>query len=89
MFDVQSVSNVIGSTFTNQAQEDFLINEKAVAKWLAVGLSTVQQWRLKGQGPRFIKIGKSVRYRQSDVLAYIREQESFSSTSEADMRKSS
>ncbi|MFE5837231.1 helix-turn-helix transcriptional regulator [Arthrobacter sp. NPDC056493] len=35
-----------------------------------VSLATVRQWRVKGTGPRGMAIGKYVRFRLSDVLAW-------------------
>jgi excisionase family DNA binding protein len=32
-----------------------------------VPVSTVRQWNYKGSGPRFMRIGKFVRYRLGDV----------------------
>lgn len=64
-------------------QEDRLMNEKDVAAYLGLGLSTVQQMRGKGTGPRFIRLGRLVRYRASDLRAYI-EKNTFQSTTEAD-----
>ena len=28
------------------------------------------QWRSKGEGPQFLKLGRAVRYRMTDVLAH-------------------
>ena len=41
---------------------------------LDVSRKTLQSWRYAGQGPRFIKIGRLVRYRVGDVDAYLRAQ---------------
>ena len=32
---------------------------------------TLQRWRVEGFGPKFIKLGKSVRYRQSDLEKFV------------------
>lgn len=32
---------------------------------------TLQRWRLTGNGPVYLKIGKSVRYRHSDLSDYL------------------
>jgi predicted DNA-binding transcriptional regulator AlpA len=63
---------------------DRLLREREVFEKLNIGESTGQQWRLKGLGPKFVKIGRSVRYRESDVQAYIDNLKAFQSTSEAD-----
>jgi hypothetical protein len=36
-----------------------------------VPLGTVRRWRLVGGGPPFIKIGNLVRYRRTDVEAWL------------------
>lgn len=40
------------------------------------------QWRHHGTGPKFVKLGKNVLYRKSDVEDYINSLESRQSTSE-------
>ncbi|MCD2263266.1 hypothetical protein K3888_11210 [Dietzia aurantiaca] len=36
-----------------------------------MAVTALAQWRYRGQGPRFIKEGRWVRYRRSDVDAWI------------------
>jgi predicted DNA-binding transcriptional regulator AlpA len=48
-----------------------LIDEAALAVRLGVSRSTLQSWRYSGRGPRFIKLGRMIRYRVSDVEAYL------------------
>jgi excisionase family DNA binding protein len=42
-----------------------------LAARLGVSRSTLQSWRYAGRGPRFIKLGRLVRYRSTDVDAYL------------------
>ncbi len=54
-------------------------NELLTAEQLAAELGlhqvTLAQWRMvDGKGPAFIKIGSSVRYRRSDVEAWLDKQ---------------
>jgi len=56
----------------NAPPEDRLITEKEVQTLLSLGESTVQQWRMYGKGPKFVKLGRAVRYRLSDVQEYLR-----------------
>jgi excisionase family DNA binding protein len=44
-----------------------------VATRLGVSRFTVRSWRLKGIGPRFLKLGRAVRYRPEDVDEYVRQ----------------
>lgn len=48
-----------------------LIDEPTLASRLGVSRSTLQSWRYTGRGPRFIKLGRMVRYRTADVDAYL------------------
>jgi excisionase family DNA binding protein len=49
-----------------------LIDEPTLAVRLGVSRSTLQSWRYAGRGPRYIKLGRMVRYRNADVDAYLR-----------------
>lgn len=48
-----------------------LLNEHDVAAMLCVSVSTVRRWRLLRQGPKYLKVGTSVRYRPEDVSAWL------------------
>ena len=50
--------------------EDLLLQDR-VARILVVEEKTLETWRSRGGGPRFIKVGRLVRYRMSDVRAFI------------------
>lgn len=53
---------------------EFLTTSELAAR-LRVSVSTVNKWRLFGGGPKYIKIGRQVRYRPEDVATYERENE--------------
>jgi predicted DNA-binding transcriptional regulator AlpA len=55
----------------NKDTLDRLMNERAVAAVLNVSVATIRRWRLLGQGPKFRKIGASVRYRSGDITAWV------------------
>lgn len=48
-----------------------LMDEPTLAMRLGISRSTLQSWRYAGRGPRFIKLGRMVRYRRADVDAYL------------------
>ena len=49
-----------------------LLTERQAAELLNVSSRTLQAWRLRGGGPRFVRLsGRAVRYRNSDLAAYI------------------
>jgi hypothetical protein len=57
-----------GSTPMNK-----LLTEKQVAALLEVSVKTLQGWRYRGCGPRFVKFGRLVRYRMTDLEAFVLE----------------
>ncbi len=48
-----------------------LLSPQQLADYLGVPLATIYRWRYEGTGPRGIKVGKHVRYRQRDVEAWL------------------
>jgi hypothetical protein len=49
-----------------------LLTETQAAEWLQVSVRTLQNWRLRGgTGPVFIKAGRAVRYRTSDLFSWL------------------
>lgn len=50
-----------------------LLTEKEVAILLKVSLQTLRRWRHVKSGPKFIKLGSSVRYRDCDVELFLDE----------------
>jgi predicted DNA-binding transcriptional regulator AlpA len=50
---------------------DILIDEAAFCALTALKPSTARKLRCFGGGPFFVKLGRSVRYRRADVLAWI------------------
>lgn len=56
---------------TSDAERD-LLDEPTLASRLGISRATLQSWRYAGRGPRFIKLGRMVRYRAGDVEAYLR-----------------
>ena len=48
-----------------------LLDEKQLARTLNIPVASARRWRLLGQGPKFLKIGASVRYKPEDVDAWL------------------
>jgi hypothetical protein len=65
---------------------DAAFNESQAANLLGVSVRTLQAWRVRGGGPRYIKIGRAVRY-QRRMLVSFQAEHTFSSTTEADTAK--
>jgi excisionase family DNA binding protein len=59
-----------------------LLTGREAAMALRLSERTLERLRVSGGGPRFIKAGKAVRYREADLEAWI-EAHSRASTSEA------
>lgn len=51
--------------------EELLTPEQASAHLGGVPAATLQFWRCRGGGPRFVKIGRAVFYRRRDVVEFI------------------
>ncbi len=58
------------TTLNNQAFPA-LLTEHAVAELTGLSVASVRRWRLLRQGPKYLKIGASVRYKQSDVSTWL------------------
>lgn len=57
-----------------------LLNNDETADLLSISRRTLPVWRVQGKGPKFIKIGKLVRYEHTEVAAW-KEANTHSSTS--------
>jgi predicted DNA-binding transcriptional regulator AlpA len=59
-----------------------LINEQTAAAFIGYSVRALQNWRLRGGGPRFVRISsRSIRYRRRDLICWA-EMHLRSSTSE-------
>jgi excisionase family DNA binding protein len=58
---------------STDTSEKRTLTDIEVASRLGVSRFTVRSWRLKGLGPRFLKMGRAVRYRPQDVDEYERQ----------------
>jgi hypothetical protein len=52
-----------------------LMSEAQVAEILGKPPRTLRQWRYLGIGPKYLKVGATVRYRMRDVEAWLEAQE--------------
>jgi predicted DNA-binding transcriptional regulator AlpA len=66
-------NDVVGLNGSLAHSEKRTLTDVAVAARLGVSRFTVRSWRLKGTGPRFLKMGRAVRYRPQDVDDYERQ----------------
>jgi hypothetical protein len=61
-----------------------LLTERETSERINRAVSTLQKDRCIGGGIPFVKIGRQVRYRESDIQRYIEALPSYRSTSETD-----
>jgi hypothetical protein len=47
-----------------------LLDEGAAARALGVSPNTLRKWRCIGKGPRYVKVGRLIRYRPSALEAF-------------------
>lgn len=52
---------------------DELMTPEQLAEYLQVSPGTLANDRYLGRGPKFIRIGRQIRYRRADILAYLDE----------------
>jgi predicted DNA-binding transcriptional regulator AlpA len=50
---------------------DPLLTVRETAEILRCSVHSLNKWRLTGAGPRFVYVGSRVRYRRSDIEAFI------------------
>ena len=50
---------------------NYLLDQEEVARMLCVSTKTLEYWRWKKVGPKYIKIGRLARYREADVVDYV------------------
>jgi len=50
---------------------DALLREQDAADFLSLSVRTLQSWRIRLAGPPFVQVGRAVRYRRRDLVAWI------------------
>jgi predicted DNA-binding transcriptional regulator AlpA len=59
-----------------------LLSQRQAADLLCLSERTLERWRVSGDGPSFIKLGRRVAYRECDLIEWV-ESRRRTSTSEA------
>lgn len=73
MINVEANTDVALERSSTGSASTRTLTDIEVANRLGVSRFTVRAWRLKGVGPRFLKMGRAVRYRPQDVDEYERQ----------------
>lgn len=55
----------------NTAPREALASPSEVAEYLGTSVPVLAKWRYHGRGPRFVTVGRSIRYRWSEVDAWL------------------
>ncbi|MCB1467593.1 MAG: helix-turn-helix domain-containing protein [Rhizobiaceae bacterium] len=63
------------------SNSDIYLKEGQVVELLGLPVRTLQSWRLRGGGPEFYKIGRSVRYKRSDLEEWLASRKASSTAS--------
>lgn len=53
--------------------EHKLLTVKALSQYLGISEDTLSKYRTKGTGPKYLKLGRVIRYKLSDVHEWIEE----------------
>jgi len=53
---------------------DQMLTTAELSALLSVSRRTLESWRAGGRGPKVTRVGGAVRYRYSDVIAHLREE---------------
>ena len=75
------VSSAVGQFW--RAHDDALFPQPTLVAITGLSSAYFERARWAGQGPSFIKLGRLVRYRKSDVLAWLNQHPTVASTTEA------
>lgn len=44
-----------------------------LSEYTGIPIPTIYKWRLRGEGPRGVRVGKFLRFREDDVVAWLEE----------------
>ncbi len=59
---------------TSKEDRQPLGEPEQVSAYLGIPEPTLRMWRSRGKGPRYLRVGRHVRYRWTDVEAWLDEQ---------------
>jgi predicted DNA-binding transcriptional regulator AlpA len=57
-----------------------LLTAKEAARFLQVSLSWLAKARMRGDGPPYIKVGRSIRYQESAIVQWMKSQQRLSTS---------
>tara|TARA_R110000868_G_scaffold124226_3_gene328574 strand:- start:5954 stop:6184 length:231 start_codon:yes stop_codon:yes gene_type:complete len=61
----------VPNNLKNEDYLDRLMNENEAAEFLSYSVRALQNWRVRGGGPFYVKVSaRSIRYRRRDLIAW-------------------
>ncbi len=48
-----------------------ILTTRQAAQYLGLSMSTLNKWRCYGTGPKYLKLGRAVRYQQEELDRYL------------------
>lgn len=54
-----------------QNHSSTLLTTYEAARRLGLAAGTLQNWRIRGQGPAYVRLGKAIRYDEGDLARFI------------------
>ena len=69
---MHSKQTILKGDFIMQSNQ--FLNRKQAAEFLNLKKCTLEAWAIRGGGPVMCKFGRAVRYRISDLEAYVKKQ---------------
>ena len=55
------------------AESDRLMTRREAAAFRSLSVKTLEAWSAQGRGPKFVRMGSRVAYRQADLTRWIEE----------------
>jgi len=55
----------------HHSESSALLSTPEAARRLGLAIGTLQNWRSRGQGPAFVRLGKAVRYEEGDLTRFV------------------
>jgi predicted DNA-binding transcriptional regulator AlpA len=77
------------STSPQVAPQREFLDSRELAEWFGVHPQWPLEARLRGDGPPYVKLGRSVRYRRAAVEAWLARQVRFSTSDRSDLQPQS
>ncbi len=71
----EAVERAVIETLRGAVNSDAILTERQVTAEYNIPTKSLQQHRYRGTGPKYLKLGKSVRYRRRDIRAWLEDNE--------------